>query len=162
MSDVNFEDNSIEVMSTIEQICIAALHEVAGELTSQVKRNTAVGKVDGGDTKNSWQYVVNEAKHEAVVGNPKENAIWEEYGTGEYAAKGNGRKGGWFIPIGNGKGEIPEKTVEAYGFKVIKGEDGKSFAYTKGKEPKHTLEDTFNKNKNKIKKAIRNKFKEID
>ena len=31
-----------------------------------------------------------------TVGSPLENAIWEEFGTGEYALYGNGRKGGWY------------------------------------------------------------------
>ena len=73
---------------------IAYLYEAGGELEAQVKRNQRVGKT--GQTKNEWTYVVDESKGIATVGNPLENAIWEEFGTGEYALNGDGRKGGWY------------------------------------------------------------------
>ena len=34
-------------------------------------------------------------QHEAIIGSSDQNAIWEEFGTGEHALQGNGRKGGW-------------------------------------------------------------------
>ena len=42
------------------------------------------------------RHKVNKHKHEAVIGSSDQNAIWEEFGTGEYALKGDGRKGGWW------------------------------------------------------------------
>ena len=41
--------------------------------------------------------MVDEGKDESTVavGSDLENAIWEEFGTGEYALHGGGRKGGW-------------------------------------------------------------------
>ena len=59
---------------------------------AQVKRNT---RVDTGQTKGSWGYKVDESKLEAVVGSPMENAVWEEFGTGEFALHGDGRKTPW-------------------------------------------------------------------
>ena len=38
----------------------------------------------------------------AYIGSNYENAIWEEFGTGEYALEGNGRRGGWHYEDDNG------------------------------------------------------------
>lgn len=91
---VVFEDNRIDVINAIDSNIEAALEEVAGELESQVKRNTAVKT---GKTKSSWEHKVYKTGegYEAVVGSNYENAIWEEFGTGDYALHGDGRKGGW-------------------------------------------------------------------
>ena len=94
MANVEFHDNSEAVKAALNGAIEAFLHEAAGELTSQTQRNT---RVDTGQTKGAWQY--NVAKSGtitvATIGNPLENAIWEEFGTGEYAIHGDGRKGGW-------------------------------------------------------------------
>lgn len=92
MAEVIFEDNTIKLKEAMSERIEAGLEEAAGELESQVKRNT---RVDTGQTKNSWQHTVMAGQHIAYVGSPLENAIWEEFGTGEYALKGNGRKDGW-------------------------------------------------------------------
>lgn len=92
MADVEFEDNRIQVKGKMRSICIAWLHEIAGEIQSQVKRNT---RVDTGQTKGSWSYIVDQNKLEAYVGSNHQNAIWEEFGTGQYALNGNGRKTPW-------------------------------------------------------------------
>lgn len=103
MSNIKFEDNRIQVKAMIQHEVIAALYSIAGELQSQVMRNT---RVKTGQTKGSWEYTVDEEKLEAMVGSALENAIWEEFGTGEYALKGNGRKGGWFYVDKYGKGHF--------------------------------------------------------
>lgn len=89
---VQFTDNSAKVIATLNDAVIAYLNEAGGEIETQAKRNT---RVDTGQTKGSWSYVVDEAECKCTVGNTMENAIWEEFGTGEYALKGDGRKGGW-------------------------------------------------------------------
>ena len=91
--EIEFKDYSLKVKAALNDAAIAYLFEAAESLTSQAADNTRVGK---GDTKNAWTYKVDESKGEATVGNPLENAIWEEYGTGEYALHGDGRKGGWY------------------------------------------------------------------
>lgn len=93
MAQVRFEDNRMEVMAALDDAAITYLYKACGELETQVKRNT---RVDTGQLKNSWAYRVDESKGEGVIGSPLENAIWEEFGTGEYALEGNGRKGGWY------------------------------------------------------------------
>lgn len=111
---IKFEDYSDEVFERINRNLVAALYEAAGELQGQAARNS---RVDTGQLKGSWDYVVNEAKLEAQIGSPLENAIWEEFGTGEYAANGDGRKTPWRYRDAKGKwhttrGKRPNRTLE--------------------------------------------------
>lgn len=162
MADVEFQDNTISVLNALNDAYIAWLYEAAGELESQVKRNTKVGKISGGKTKGKWKYKVDENNNEAVVGNTEETAIWLEFGTGEYALNGDGRKGGWYIPIGNGQGQISEEVVEAYHFPVKYGKNGMKYAYTTGMKPQRPLYTAFTDSKTKIKKAFEDKLKELN
>ena len=92
MAHMKFENHSLQVEEAITDAVKAYLYEAAGELQAQAARNS---RVDTGQLKNSWDYKVDESTGTAVVGSPLENAIWEEFGTGEYALHGDGRKGGW-------------------------------------------------------------------
>ena len=92
MASVQFIDNTIEVIGAIKDAALVFLEEAAGELESQAMRNT---RVDTGQTKGAWSHKVEESALQAIVGNPLENAIWEEFGTGEYTVNGNGRKTPW-------------------------------------------------------------------
>ena len=92
MASVQFIDNTIEVIGAIKDAALMFLEESAGELESQAMRNT---RVDTGQTKGAWSHKIEESALQAIVGNPLENAIWEEFGTGEYAVNGNGRKTPW-------------------------------------------------------------------
>lgn len=100
---VKFEDYTIQVIGVIDDKINAVLEECAGELESQVKRNSRVAT---GRTKNSFRHKVDDSSHTAVIGSDYENAIWEEFGTGEHALKGNGRKGGWFYEDEKGDGHF--------------------------------------------------------
>lgn len=92
MANVIFEDYTIQVKEAMDSRINAALEECAGEIESQTKRNS---RVDTGKTKNSFRHSVDDSAHKAVIGSDYENAIWEEFGTGEHALQGNGRSGGW-------------------------------------------------------------------
>lgn len=105
MADVEFIDNRVKVKNTIDKTIKATLEECAAEIESQTKRNT---RVDTGQTKNSWTHKTFDT--EAVIGSNHENAIWEEFGTGEYALNGNGRKGGWIY-----KSDKDGKFYKTYG-----------------------------------------------
>ena len=128
-----FENNFAEVNAAIQAAAVAWLNEAGGELEAQVKRNTAV---DTGQLKGSWRYKVDNNKLEAVVGSPLENAIWEEFGTGEFALEGNGRKTPWT-------------------YQDTKG----NWHYTKGKKPRRALHNAFTKLKSKLIKLAQQKFK---
>ena len=137
MADVEFKDFSIKVKSAIDDRIDAVLEEVAGELESQVKRNS---RVDTGKTKNSFRHKivgsVMAGQYEAIIGSSDENAIWEEFGTGEYADGGNGRKGGWAYR--NEKGE---------------------WYFTHGKKPSRAFFKAYNSLKTKIVRKIQNSLK---
>ena len=121
---VQFTNNSARVKEAIDDAVIAYLHEAGGELEAQVKRNTKVGS---GQLKSSWKYTVDESKGECTVGSPLENAIWEEFGTGEFALNGDGRKGGW-------------------SYQDEKGE----WHHTYGKAPKRAFKRAFDSLKNAL------------
>lgn len=153
-ASVKFEDNRIEVMGKINDAISAWLEEASGEIESQAKRNTPVGKIAGGNTKQNWKHEVNENAHSAVVGNMLETAIWLELGTGDYALNDDGRKGGWYILIGEGPGEISQSVVDAYGFTVVNGKDGKQFVHTYGMKPKRILHNSVENLKGKLKRRF--------
>ena len=88
-------NNTDAVKEALNCQCQAFLIQAGQILKSQVRDLT---RVKTGKTKNSWDYsLIDKGGDQSVqVGSPLENAIWEEFGTGEYALEGNGRKGGWF------------------------------------------------------------------
>lgn len=90
MKNVKIELHTDACKAAIEKAIIAALYEAAGEVQAGVVRHT---RVDTGQLKDSWKYIVDEAEKVATIGSPLENAIWEEFGTGEHAINGNGKKG---------------------------------------------------------------------
>lgn len=100
---VEFHDNRIEVKAAICDAVTAFLHEACGELEAQTKRNS---KVKTGQTKGSYGYVVDETELTGYVGSDYNNAVWEEFGTGEYALNGDGRKGGWRYVDAEGRGHF--------------------------------------------------------
>lgn len=134
---VEFKDFSIKVISAMNDIAPTVLEEVAGEVESQVKRNQDRYR-DTGQTTNSWTHNVRSSKdqHVATIGSPLQNAIWEEFGTGDYALEGNGRKGGWFYVDEKGKGH-----------------------FTHGKKARRPLWKTYSSMKNKIIRRIQDAFK---
>jgi hypothetical protein len=137
MADVKFIDHTEQVQSLLAELAESVLEECAGELESQVKRNT---KVDTGQTKNSWTHRVvgsmMAGEYKAEIGSPLENAIWEEFGTGEYALNGDGRKGGWFYKDEKGDGH-----------------------FTHGKHPRRPFHKAYTSLKHKLIKRIQDRFK---
>lgn len=148
--DVEFHDYSIEVKKAMNSRIEAALAECAGELVSQVKRNS---RVDTGKTKNSFRYGISrnfaDGSFTAHIGSSDENAIWEEFGTGEYALNGDGRKGGWWY-------KNPKAKYTKTG-KLRKG--SREFIFTYGKKPSRAFWNAFIKKKDKIIKRIQNSLK---
>ena len=160
----NFEfvDNRIKVIKAMNSRMEATLEEVIGELESQVKRNSRTGQ-PGSPTKNSWQHRVtsNGEEFEAVVGSPLENAIWEEFGTGEYAITENGgrggRKGAWYVPVEKVVGyKRPTYKGEVV---VVYGKNKQKYYKTDGKKPSRALWKAYSSMKNKMIKKIQMAFK---
>ena len=114
MGSVKFDDFSMQVKGAIDEAIMQYLYEASGELVSQTARNSPKYT---GQLKNSWNYNVDEGNQESKIGSPLENAIWNEFGTGEYAAEGNGRKGGWKYEDDDGgwhftRGKVPQRTLK--------------------------------------------------
>lgn len=100
---LEFEDNRAKVKAALDDAITAFLYEAGGELQARTQRNS---RVDTGQTKGSYEYNVNELEGVCQIGSNMENAIWEEFGTGEYALHGDGRKGGWLYKDDKGKGHF--------------------------------------------------------
>ena len=120
--NVRLDDFSVQVINAIDSAVSSYLHEACSEVVSQTQRNT---RVDTGQLKGSWQYKVD--GNTGTVGSPLENAIWEEFGTGEHALEGGGRQGGW-------------------AYKDAKGE----WHFTRGKKPSRAFHHAFNTCKPKL------------
>lgn len=124
MADVEFEDNRVVVKRALEDAVGKFLIEASGELVGGAARNS---RVKTGQTKGSYKANVDENEGVATIGSNLENAIWEEFGTGEYALHGDGRKGGWFYEDEKGVGH-----------------------FTRGKTPNRPLQRAFDSSKSKI------------
>ena len=136
MSNVTFKDFSVQVESAIEDAVKKYMQEAGGEMVAQTVRRTPV---DTGQLKNSWNYEVDSGGKKCTIGSPLENAIWTEFGTGEHALNGDGRKGGW-----------------AY-------EDAKGdWHFTRGKPPKRCLHNAFTANKDKLIRRAEQVLKGLD
>lgn len=129
---VEFTDNSMEVEAAIDAAVLAFLEEAGAEIEAQAMRNT---RVDTGQTKGHWRHIVDESQGIVTIGNPLQNAIWEEFGTGEYAIKGDGRKSMWTY-------KHPKK----------------GFVKTKGKKPTRALQRAIDSRKKVIAKYVKDKF----
>lgn len=102
---VEFMDFSVKVTESMEEALIAGLYEAAGELEARTKRNSRQGHKYGDIQATAlWKYQVNEGAMEAQVGSQQEAAYWEEFGTGEHALNGDGRKGWWVYVEGQDSG----------------------------------------------------------
>lgn len=144
---VEFKDFSMEVLAALDDTTIAFLHEAAAEVTSQAQRTCAMEDDVGKRLKGSYANTVDEGNGTATVGTPLEEGFWEEWGTGEYAAHGDGRKGWWVYIRGQasqGGGQsykTREEAEEAAAFlRNVKGLDA---VVTNGRQPNYTLERSF-------------------
>lgn len=99
MASVKFEDYSINVKNAIADKAFSFLEEAASEVQSAASRKS---RHDSGQLRGSWKYIVDEAEQKATIGSPLENAIWEEFGTGEYAVDGKGHGGGYWVFVKDG------------------------------------------------------------
>lgn len=132
----NFEDNSAQVKSMLQSYSTEGAIEAAKLIVDAAKSNS---RVDSGETRDAYTYTESSnsgGEIEITVGNPLENAIYEEFGTGEYAENGNGRKGGWWF-YHEGEGE---------------------WRFTHGKKPNPVMRDAYRNNKDSVRNAVISKF----
>lgn len=150
MVNFTFKDYRAEVKAALNDTTIAWLHETASEVAAHAKRNCQMAKEGdeiGYQLRDSYAYDVNESKGEAAVGSPQEAAYWEEFGTGQHAAHGDGRNGWWVYVKGyDGDGGTTYQTAdEAAAIAASMRAEGFDAYYTNGREPSYTLENAFKK-----------------
>ncbi len=166
---VQFEDFSVRVKAALDEAAVAFLHEAAGEMVAQTGRN--LDKEKGNwhkEQKAQWQYKVDESKLEATVGNPMQRSLWTEFGTGEYADGGKGRKGYWVYVKGNESSENSPSTggksytlEEAKRIMAMMRADGLDAHITKGQAAKRPFKKAYTKLKPAIIKQAKERFGEI-
>ena len=142
---IEFEDYSIRVTEALEECAVQFLEEASSEIESQAKRNSDFAPRS---LKNDWKHTVDEGKKEAKVGHPKELALWMEFGTGEYAKNGDGRKGYWIYIEGQGSSagsnsKSYSSLEDAKQAMAILRSKGLPAHITKGHRPMRMLESAF-------------------
>jgi hypothetical protein len=156
---VTLEDYSVNVKNVIREKAIQFLEEAGEEVLSMTIRNTAR---DTGQTAGSWSKTVDEGNLAVHIGSDHPNAIWEEFGTGKFAEKGDGRKGWWvFIKGSKGSGsggKTYSTQKEAKRAMAILRKKGLNAFYTQGKKARHPFRDAFNASKKKIERHAQKVF----
>lgn len=151
---VELKDNSFEVKAELDETTIAWLYTWANEIASHARDNTKLDGDEGVQLRKSYRADVDEIKGEARVGSDLESAYWEEFGTGEHAIHGDGRKD-WWVYIEGGSGYEGEtnhyrtKEEAEAAAAYISRKYGKTAVATNGREPSYTLEKAFTANKSK-------------
>lgn len=144
---VEFVNNSIRTKGAVRDACVAYLYEAAGEVQAQTMRNMPPGQWFS-QQKTKWEYAVDEDKLEATVGNPMQQSLWTEFGTGEYALHGDGRKGYWVYvkgsdSSGESTGGESYTLHEAKRIVAMMRAEGLDAHYTKGQTPKRPFQQAF-------------------
>lgn len=158
MANTRFRDMSFSVKAALDEISLAWLEEVAGEIAAQAARNCQMareGEQEGRELKQSYRYTVDDEEGEAKIGSGRESAFWEEFGTGEYADtnRNGGRQGrrGWWVYVKNGTehspngGQTYQTQAEAEAIAQSMRDDGLDAYATCGRDPNYTLEKAFNR-----------------
>ena len=97
---MQFVDNSEAVKRELERAAIRGLIKASLLVEGQA---VLLAPVDKGGLRDSIGYKVDESELVAYIGTNCEYAIYVEFGTGEFAENGNGRKGGWVYKTPNGE-----------------------------------------------------------
>lgn len=161
MSKIVFEDYTGEVTEKIRQTMISWLYEAGNELASQTITRTGTGKYYR-EIASKWDCIVDEEKLTATIGNPLENALWVEYGTGEYALNKDGRKPYWvYVEDNTGKSNKSSKIYtleEAKRVVAIMRSKGLKARYTSGTPAKRPLHLAFTQNEEKLKDHLKSQL----
>lgn len=135
-----------------DKVILAAVKQrIVDKLTvvGQFVKDSAVllVPVDTGNLKGSIHFQVNESELYVRIGTPVEYAPYVEFGTGENAENGQGRKGGWFF--------VSDRPQLAGWLKPLgQTKDGKYLYFTYGSKPHPFLRPALLDNKATIKKML--------
>jgi hypothetical protein len=160
---VEFIDFSVKVIEAMEEALIGSLHEAAGELEARTVRNSRQGHTYGDIQATAlWDHNVDEGNMSASVGSPYEAGYWEEFGTGEHALNGDGRKGWWVYVEGQDSGTggrtySTEEEAEAIAASMRKA--GLPAHATNGIDPNRPLHRAFQEGKPVVERIFEAKLK---
>lgn len=92
--DFKFEDNSAKVKEQFHDVSEESMLAALLLVEAQAK---ALARVGTGEMRDKIGHKVTKSGSKIMgqVGSPHEHAIYNEFGTGEFAENGAGRKGGW-------------------------------------------------------------------
>lgn len=174
MADFTFNvvsDRTDEILAKIEQNATAAL-EAAGitavsnaqqNVTARTPRNPGLTWYRNNGASGLRGSISHQLKDDGKVktveiGTNNEHAIYNEYGTGSYAEKGNGRQGWWvFVPGGGVHGSNNHKIyTEAQARNIVRllKEQGLDAHMTNGIKPIHFLKDAISEHLDQLKAII--------
>ena len=156
MGQTEFEDNTDEIIDRMRKKALAWLEEAGGEVEARTKINA---RKDTRQTAESFRHEVDEADMVCAIGSDQENALWEEFGTGEYALKGDGRAGEWYVPVDRCKGK--KKPTFNGRVVIVHGKNGMDFYKTNGKRGNRALFNAFNSTKGKMIKGAEMHFESL-
>lgn len=156
MAQIEFEDNTEQIIEEMQLKAIAWLEEAGGEIKSQAASNS---RRASGETAGSFRHEVDPENMVCAIGSDLENALWEEFGTGEYALNGDGRAGAWYVPVKSYTG----KRKPTYNGKVVivHGKNGVDFYKTNGKRGTRALFNAFNSLKGPVQNKAQMNFKDL-
>ena len=100
---VELKDYTDKICSSFDKKANAFLLEIKDSVANQASLNSPV---DTGELSRSFltDSFIDKKEKTAYIGSSLKYSIWQEFGTGEYALEGNGRKGSWvYKSIKNGK-----------------------------------------------------------
>ena len=134
-SGFKFTDNSKKVKGQMDDAMFRALESAALIVEASAKALAPVG--DSGELRDKIDHNVKDGANgpEAKIGSPLDYAMYVEYGTGEFAENGAGRKGGWSYQTPDGE-----------------------WHHTDGMKPQPFLRPAFRENKANIENVIGQKF----
>lgn len=160
-NNIEYTNNSVQVTAALKNAVKKWLYEAGGELQARIIRNS---RTRTGQTKGSYQYHVDEENGACTIGSALENAVWEEFGTGEYAVNNDGRKNGWWIKVGNGRGEIPLSAAKKYKWAKVRYEKGDNnnpaYVFTYGKKPNKPMQRAFEALKEPLERRLEQLLKD--
>lgn len=154
-NDFKFEDNSDKVITELEQIEIKALTKMGMLIQGAAKKEV---RYDTGKTRDSIDYKVNSLAMEVQIGTPDLLGLYHEFGTGEHAENGQGRKGYWvYVP---GSSSVVGGTKKIYTLQQAKQimailqSKGIDAHITNGLKPKPFLRPAFRNHKKNVQKIL--------
>ncbi|MGX7200061.1 HK97-gp10 family putative phage morphogenesis protein [Enterococcus nangangensis] len=129
-----FKSYRKEVERQLDETSKRGLTAVLEFLKSAIKANAPV---QTGHLRDFISYQIKKegASIVGVVGSPDEYAVYVEYGTGEFAENGAGRKGGW----------------------AYQAPDGKWY-FTYGMQPTKFMREAFRQNKSQVQQILGEEF----